>query len=139
MKVLKNLFGNNTKISADNIAMKDSNNKARTLEDYLTYMKPTVLYENVNGVSSGTIKLSDSFKNYERIIVITNLGGDKSLTPKYQSIFSICTTEYYDTLYQSFIVATFSENTLTFNVNGSYYLNQNRPAEHKIFKIIGYK
>lgn len=32
MKVLKNLFGNNTKISADNIVVKDSNNKARILD-----------------------------------------------------------------------------------------------------------
>lgn len=32
MKVLKNLFGNNTKISADNIAVKDSNNKAKTID-----------------------------------------------------------------------------------------------------------
>ena len=32
MKVLKNLFGNNTKISASDIAIKDSNNKARILD-----------------------------------------------------------------------------------------------------------
>lgn len=32
MKVLKNLFGNNTKISAEDIAIKDSNNKARILD-----------------------------------------------------------------------------------------------------------
>ena len=32
MKVLKNLFGNNTKISAEDIVIKDSNNKARILD-----------------------------------------------------------------------------------------------------------
>lgn len=32
MKVLKNLFGNNTKISAEDIIIKDSNNKARILD-----------------------------------------------------------------------------------------------------------
>ena len=36
MKVLKNLFGNNTKISADNIAVKDSNGKSKTLSNYLS-------------------------------------------------------------------------------------------------------
>ena len=36
MKVLKNLFGNNTKISAENIAIKDNNNEAKTLDEYLS-------------------------------------------------------------------------------------------------------
>lgn len=37
MKVLKNLFGNNTKISAENIAIKDNNNEAKTLDEYLSF------------------------------------------------------------------------------------------------------
>lgn len=35
MKVLKNLFGNNTKISASDIAIKNSNNKGMSLDNYL--------------------------------------------------------------------------------------------------------
>ncbi len=139
MKVLKNLFGNNTKISADNIAIKNSNNRAKNLDDYLANMQPTILYENPSGFSSGTIHLTDSFKNYEKIVVVTALGGDKSLTPRYQSVFSISTVEFYDTIYYQYLVATFSDESLTINVNGSYYSNQHHNAEHKIFKVLGYK
>lgn len=139
MNILKNLFGNNTKISAEDIAIKDNNGEGKKLNDYLSNMKPTILYENTSGFSSGTVQLSDAFKNYELIVVVTKLGGNKSLTPKYQSIFSINTVEYYETLYFQYLVATFENNTLTVNVNGSYYLNQHHSAEHKIFKVIGYK
>lgn len=138
MKVLKNLFGNNTKMSASDIAIM-VNEKAKCLDTYLLNMKPTVLFENANGVSEGTISLTDSFEKYDIVVVTTNLGGNKALTPKYQSIFSIGTVEYYDTIYFQFIVATFSKKTLTFNVNGSYYSSTNHPADHKIFKIVGYK
>lgn len=35
MKVLSNLFGNNSKINASEIAIKDNNGKAKTLDNYL--------------------------------------------------------------------------------------------------------
>ena len=37
MKVLSNLFGLNKKISANDVAVKDSNGKAETLSDYLSF------------------------------------------------------------------------------------------------------
>lgn len=37
MKVLSNLFGNNTKISADNIAIKDNSSEVKTLDNYLSF------------------------------------------------------------------------------------------------------
>lgn len=117
----------------------DKNNLVSAINEVNNNYKAYILYENANGVSSGTINLSDSFKNYKKIDVITNLGGDKSLTPEYQSIFSINTTEFYDVLYQSYLVATFSETTLTINRNGNYYSNIDHPGIGKIYKIIGYK
>lgn len=122
-----------------NLNTTEKSNLVGAINEVNTNYKAYILYENANGVSSGTINLSDSFKNYKEIDVITNLGGNKRLTPQYQSIFSICTTEFYDTLYQNYLVATFSENTLTINKNGSYYSNTDHSANAKIFKIIGYK
>ena len=48
MKVLKNLFGNNTKISAEDIAIKNSNNKGMSLDNYL---KKSTLYDNSDGTN----------------------------------------------------------------------------------------
>lgn len=45
MKVLKNLFGNNTKISADSIAVKDLNNKTKLLDNCVIVDSGT----NING------------------------------------------------------------------------------------------
>lgn len=117
----------------------NKNNLVSAINEVNNNYKAYILYENANGVSRGTINLSDSFKNYKKIDVITNLGGDKSLTPQYQSTISISTTEFHDTLYQNYLVATFSETTLTINKNGSYYSNTDHPANEKIYKIIGYK
>lgn len=68
MKVLSNLFGNGKKLSANEIAIKDSNSKAKTLDERIKdySLKPKVLYESTSG-SDSTITLSDSVENYEYI------------------------------------------------------------------------
>lgn len=55
MKVLKNLFGNNTKISASEIAIKGSNEKAKTLDNYLSvgFAKMQTNFESKEFTSSG--------------------------------------------------------------------------------------
>lgn len=135
-----NIANNTTSIgNLSSLNTTSKNNLVSAINEVNNNYKAYILYENANGVSSGTINLSDSFKNYERIVVATNLGGDKSLTPQYQSVISISTTEFYDVLYQSYLVATFSETTLTINRNGNYYSNVDHPGSGKIYKIIGYK
>lgn len=61
LKVFKNLFGNNSKINASEIAVKDNNGKAKTLDNYL---KENILYDNSDGELS-TITLSDDAGNYD--------------------------------------------------------------------------
>lgn len=132
---------NNLILKSENIEYSDDtlDNHLKAMKTNINNLQPVILYENSSGVSSGTVTLNDNYTNYSKIVVITNLGGDKSLTPEYQSIISISTTEYYDTLYQNYLVATFSGNKLTINTNGSYYTNVNHAGSNKIFKIIGYK
>lgn len=44
MNILKNLFGNNTKISAEDIAIKDNNGEGITLDEYLNEMNDRTIY-----------------------------------------------------------------------------------------------
>lgn len=55
MRVLKNLFGNNTKISADNIAIKD-NNKGITLNEYLD---SKIIYDSGSNSNGSWIRFND--------------------------------------------------------------------------------
>lgn len=72
MKVLKNLFGNNTKISAEDIAIKNSNNKGMSLDNYL---KKSTLYDNSDGTNAN-FTLTDSASNYEYLEIF--FGYDKN-------------------------------------------------------------
>ena len=68
MKVLKNLFGLNKKISASEIAIKDSNNNASTLDIYL---KGNILYQETNweNMKKGLDIISADFSPYKYLDV----------------------------------------------------------------------
>lgn len=70
MKVLKNLFGNNTKINASDIAIKNSNNKGMSLDNYL---KKSTLYDNPDGTNAN-FTLTDSASNYEYLEIFFGYG-----------------------------------------------------------------
>ena len=62
MKVLKNLFGNGTKISANEIAIKNNENKGTTLDNYLKKIGNIVITstnENPSKILGGTWELID--------------------------------------------------------------------------------
>lgn len=68
MEVLKNLFGLNKKISASEIAIKDSNNNASTLDIYL---KGNILYQETNfeNMKKGLDIISADFSPYKYLDV----------------------------------------------------------------------
>lgn len=87
MKVLSNLFGNNTKINADTIAIKDSNNEGVEIKDYIdakfsdsvetptneflngrrVYSKRLTSYTSMNGTNN--LQIAHGIKNYKEIWV----------------------------------------------------------------------
>lgn len=79
LKVFKNLFGNNSKISASEIAIKDSNDKAETLDNIIKKLRLKKLWENENQTStfsSQTITLSSD--DYDYLIWIYKLHKSSS-------------------------------------------------------------
>lgn len=88
MQVLKNLFGENKKISASEIAIKDSEEKAITIDSLL---KRTILYDNSSGTKTN-FTLKDSASNYKFIEIyygygkINNFGNNSvKIYYKYQN------------------------------------------------------
>lgn len=57
MKVLKNLFGQNKKINASEIAYKDTNDNVDTLDDIISGLKGVLIYSDSTG-SNSNITLS---------------------------------------------------------------------------------
>ena len=90
MQVLKNLFGLNKKISASEIAIKDSNNNVYTLDDYL---KMGSIY-STNEVVIG--RWIDGKPLYQKVILYT---GDISSTIDNQHSHGI---ENVDTIFVKF-------------------------------------
>ena len=118
MNVLKNLFGLNKKIAASEIAIKDNNNKARTLNNYLEeILTISNIQETFAGYwidNSGT-----KFKKYIREIRYQknsinpgdkfDLGLNKSNVNKYLSLEC-----FYD-VEDGFVSMPFTANTLNNN------------------------
>ena len=145
MKVLSNLFGNNTKINADNIGLKDKNNKGYTLDT-----SKVVLYENVTG-GFNNITLSDTVDNY-RMIEITysreGLYGFKTsiISTDYLTDVSLITSVFLNNILRFYIAhITVSGTTLTrnydnyINFTGENRLNFSSAPSIFIHKVVGYK
>lgn len=73
MKVLKNLFGNNSKINASEIAHKDNNN-VDTLDNIINNLNGNILYDN-NSPNRGDVPLKDDYTNYKYLEII-GMGAD---------------------------------------------------------------
>lgn len=68
MNILKNLLGNNSKISSDSIAIKTEEGKGISLSNYLQRQKTFILYDNDKGTTS-IAELSDIPTKYEILII----------------------------------------------------------------------
>lgn len=80
MKVLSNLFGLNKKISASDIAVKDSNNKAITLDNFFKKKGICELWSGNLTDTSESITLSKTIDNFDLICIVTrNDAGAQSL------------------------------------------------------------
>lgn len=146
MKVLSNLLGNNTKINANVIALKDTNNNPCTLEEYLT---PTTLYEDVEGTLSG-ITLSDNIENYKEYQIIYSREGSGYCTIRmpveYKNDVALITSIYLGNILRFYIAhVNISGNTLGrpydnyINFTGTNALNFSTAMSIRIHKVIGYK
>ena len=148
MKVLSNLFGNNSKINANCIVLKDKNNKTYPLDK-----KEVILYETDSPVGTGTITLNDSIENYKKVD-ITFVNNDKevcAVTIYNPSNKKICLnsahaggTQYYYIDYFAYI--TLSGTTGTYS-EGRYLVVNNQKSiseinlcnTQMITSIVGYK
>ena len=148
MKVLSNLFGNNSKINANCIVLKDDNNKGYTLDK-----KRVVLYETDSPVGTGTITLNDDIEKYEEVNItfINNDGEICATTVHNPSNKKICLksshaggSTYYYIDYFAYI--TLSGKTGTYSEGRTLVINSNKTIfsiaacdTQKIIKIVAYK
>lgn len=149
MKVFKNLFGNNSKINASEIAIKDSNDKIKILDELL---KETILYENETGISSGTFSLKYDVSNYKRIKIFfrSNTNEQSSievLEPNGKLIQLINShaggTQYYFNIIITFL--TLNGKNGTFSAGRELNISSNKTINSLIesynnfvYKIVGY-
>lgn len=146
MKVLKNLFGNNTKISASDIAIKNSNNKGMSLDNYL---KRTTLYDNSDGTKAN-FTLTDSASNYEYLEIF--FGYDKNgnfgnssvkLFYKYQQSANLILGIYDGTSAQQ-MMTTVDVNDRSVSIRKSGLVDLTTHDKYttsfiKIYRVVGYK
>ena len=146
MKVLKNLFGNNTKISANDIAIKNSNNKGMSLDNYL---KKTTLYDNSDGTNAN-FTLTDSASNYEYLEIFFGYGkngnfGNNSvkLFYEYQQSANLILGIYDGTSAQQ-MMTTVDVNDRSVSIRKSGLVDLTTHDKYtisyiKIYKVVGYK
>lgn len=146
MKVLKNLFGNNTKISASDIAIKNSNNKSMSLDNYL---KKTTLYDNSDGTNAN-FTLTDSASNYEYLEIFFGYGkngnfGNNSvkLFYEYQQSANLILGIYDGTSAQQ-MMTTVDVNDRSVSIRKSGLVDLTTHDKYtisyiKIYKVVGYK
>lgn len=102
------------------------------------YLNGKVLYENSTGASSDNIILNDTYTNYSRICIYSDLGYIEIL-PAIQSEIFISQVQRSDTWYYLTFKITFSGTTATISNNYAYYLNGEHNGNAKVYKIVGYK
>ena len=146
MKVLKNLFGNNTKISANDIAIKNLNNKSMSLDNYL---KKTTLYDNSDGTNAN-FTLTDSASNYEYLEIFFGSGkngnfGNSSvkLFYEYQQSANLILGIYDGTSAQQ-MMTTVDVNNRSVSIRKCGLVDLVTHDKYtisyiKIYKVVGYK
>ena len=165
MKVLSNMLGDDTKIKADCIAIKDGNNNVHTIDDYIgdiadlntsdtssvidsiNSLTPTILYSNSTG-STSSITLNNSYTNYKYIEMWGNRNGrygyaklDTSVSNSISLIVANPSTSNI-TFYNALCI--FSNKTLSLSGNAialssSAIVGYGTSNEVAIVKVIGYK
>lgn len=145
MKVLSNLFGNNTKINANCIAKKDKNDKLYSLDN-----DKVILYDNSTG-TNGNLTLEDNIENYRFYEVYFSREGNNYSSIRMSTDFltniQLLVTVYLGNITRLYTDSiTISGTSLTRDY--SRYINfPNSPATYNvgantgllIYKIIGYK
>ncbi len=97
------------------------------------------LYENAQGLKTGTATLKESIENYKYILVLTNLGsilyycGHKPNIEFFASSFA-----NVDQVYNSAMVVTINSNTATISYNKRWYGSTVENNKCAIFEIIGF-
>lgn len=146
MKVLKNLFGNNTKISANDIAIKNLNNKSMSLDNYL---KKTTLYDNSDGTNAN-FTLTDSASNYEYLEIFFGYGkngnfGNSSvkLFYEYQQSANLI-LGIYDGISAQQMMPTVDVNNRSVSIRKCGLVDLVTHDKYtisyiKIYKVVGYK
>lgn len=145
MKVLKNLFGNNTKINASEVALRDIGGKAIELDNFLN---KKILYENVNGTNQNFV-LNDSCSNYRFVEIygFCEVANHKqyiyqkayNINNNSVNILSITQTEPTYILWSS-AKLTFNDINVAISLNYTQTKTTDKDS-NRIFvtRIIGYK
>ncbi len=145
MKVLSNLLGNDTKINANVIALKDKNDNGYTLDG-----EKVILYNDSTG-TNGNITLEDNIENYRFYEIYFSREGNNSSSIRVSTDFltniQLLVAVYLGNITRLYTDSiTISGTSLTRNY--SRYINfPDSPATYNvgantgllIYKVIGYK
>ncbi len=145
MKVLSNLLGNDTKINANCIVLKDKNNKAYSLDG-----EKVILYNDSTG-TNGNITLEDNIENYRFYEIYFSREGNNYSSIRMSTDFltniQLLVAVYLGNITRLYTDSiTISGTSLTRNY--SRYINfPDSPTTYNvgantgllIYKIIGYK
>ncbi|MBQ6498071.1 MAG: hypothetical protein IJI58_05095 [Bacilli bacterium] len=145
MKVLSNLLGNDTKINANVIALKDKNDNGYTLDG-----EKVILYNDSTG-TNGNITLEDNIENYRFYEIYFSREGNNYSSIRMSTDFltniQLLVAVYLGNITRLYTDSiTISGTSLTRNY--SRYINfPDSPATYNvgantgllIYKVIGYK